>query len=225
MRPHPVGDRDEDFKRRIAGARAHAGKRTVDARCAVFDGDEVKCDAEPQIVMRMHAGLGCWIENIVHRLEPVGDAVEEQGACAVGDVDAVRAIALHQLGLFRERLGLVHVGQHQQAGDIHPELARDLDMLLGDIGFGAVGGDPDRPRAGVVGVLEIFDRADAGQQKNGKDSVLDDAGCGFDPFEIGMGAEPVIERRAGEPVAVRDLDPRDARLVECTGDFLHLLRV
>ena len=52
--------------------------------------------------------------------------------------------------------------------DVHAELAGGGDVLSGDVGLGAVGRDADRPDAEVVGVLEVVDRADAGQQQGGQ---------------------------------------------------------
>ena len=48
-----------------------------------------------------------------------------------------------------------------------PSLRAVLDMLLRDVGLGAVRGDAHRPRAGGVRRVEILDGADAGQQQDG----------------------------------------------------------
>ena len=189
----------------------------------MFEGNEVEGDAEAQIVMGVHAGLRFRLEYVVHRLETVGHAVEQQGARGIGDIDAVRAVILHQLGLFGEALGLVHMGQHQQTGDIHAEIARDLDMLLGNIGFGAMGRDPHRTGPRLIGVLQVFHRADTGQQQDGEDGIIDNFGRRLDPFEIGLGAKAVIERSAGQPVAMGDFDAADAGLVERAGDLPDLV--
>ena len=45
------------------------------------------------------------------------------------------------------------------------------DVLGGDVGLGAVGGDAHRADAEVVGVLEVVDGADAGQQQGGEPGV------------------------------------------------------
>ena len=39
------------------------------------------------------------------------------------------------------------MGHHQKADRIHAKVARGFDMLLGDIGFGAMGRDAHRARA------------------------------------------------------------------------------
>ena len=46
----------------------------------------------------------------------------------------------------------------------------------------------------------------------------------LDPLPVGVAAGAVVQRAAGEPVAVRDLDAVDARRVEGRGDLAHLLR-
>ena len=61
---HAVGDGDEHLQRRVAGAGAHAGERAVDAGRAVLQGNHVVRDAEPEIVVRVHAELG--LRHIEH---------------------------------------------------------------------------------------------------------------------------------------------------------------
>jgi hypothetical protein len=53
-----------------------------------------------------------------------------------------------------------------------PELAGGGDVLGGDVGLGAVRGHPHRAHAEGVGVLELGDRADAGQQQRGEHGPL-----------------------------------------------------
>src|SRR3546814_9706074 len=72
------------------------------------------------------------------------DTVQVERAAAVGDINAMRAIAFHQRGLLRQRLWLDHVTHHQEARHIHSEIASDADMLLGDVGLGAMRGHTDR---------------------------------------------------------------------------------
>ena len=80
----------------------------------------------------------------------------------------MRAVGLHQLGLRGQLGGLGHVAHHQEAGDVHAQLAGGGDVLRGDVGLGAVGGDPHRAHAERVRALEVVDRADAGQQQRGE---------------------------------------------------------
>src|SRR3546814_10304214 len=74
---------------------------------------------------------------------------------------SVGAVALHQLGLLRERVRRAHMAHHQEAGDVHAKIACGLDMLLRDVCLSAVGCDPDRSHAELVSVLQFFDRANA----------------------------------------------------------------
>jgi hypothetical protein len=78
--------------------------------------------------------------------------------------------------------------------------------------------------AGVVGGLEVVHGADAGQQQRGDLGVLDHVGHGFDPFQIGVRAEAVVEARALQAIAVGDFDRVDLGLVQGAGDVLHVLQ-
>ena len=118
----------------------------------------------------------------------------------------------------RERVGLDHVAHHQEADRIHAKVARSGDMLAGDIGFGAVGRDPHGRHAQPVSGPQILDGAYAGNEQSGQSRMLDDVGHGFDPFPIGVRTEPIVEARAVEAVAMRDLDRVDAGLVQRLGD-------
>ena len=86
---HAVGDGDEHLTGRVAGTGAHAGQRGVDSRCAVFQRLERIGDAEGEVVVGMHAGLGFGPEHVVECLEALLDAVDQQRAGGIGDVDAV----------------------------------------------------------------------------------------------------------------------------------------
>ena len=76
-------------------------------------------------------------------------------------------------------------------------------------------GDPHRLRAGGVGRVEILDGADAGQQQHGDLRALH--AVGRPPRSTRRSrvrAEPVVEARAGQAVAVADFDGIDARAIE-----------
>ena len=60
--------------------------------------------AQAQVVVRVHAGLRFGLEHVLEGLEALGDVVHVQRAARIDHVDAVRAIAFHQLGLLRQRL-------------------------------------------------------------------------------------------------------------------------
>lgn len=56
------------------------------------------------------------------------------------------------------------MGHHQEADGVHAQIARGGDVLLGDIGFGAMSGDAHRTHTQLVRALQVFDAADARQQ-------------------------------------------------------------
>ena len=83
-------------------------------------------------------------------------------------------------------LGRGHVAQHEEPGDVHPELAGPGDVLRGDVALGAVGRDPHRADAEVVGALEVRGGADAGQQQGREPGVGESPGGRRDPFVVGV---------------------------------------
>jgi len=126
--------------------------------------------------------------------------------------------------LLGERIRRGHVAHHQEAGHIHAEAACKFDVLFGDIGFGAMGCHPDRAYTQLIGVLEIVDRTDAGQQQGGENRVLQHFGHRADPVPVGMSAKAVVEGRPRQPVAMRHLDGIDLRPVQRSGDRLHMIQ-
>ncbi len=60
--------------------------------------------AHGQVVVAVEAQFGFRLERIAHRGQAGFDRVGQQVAGRVGDVDAVGAVALHQLGLLRPAL-------------------------------------------------------------------------------------------------------------------------
>ncbi len=85
--------------------------------------------------MGVDADLGTGVEDVAIGLHSGGDVVHGEPAAGVGDVDAVSAVGLHELGLSGQLLGRGgHVGEHQEAGDVHAELAGGGDVLGGDVG-------------------------------------------------------------------------------------------
>ena len=91
-----------------------------------------------------------------------------------------------------------------------------------DVGLGAVGGDAYGPDAEVVGPLELVDGAHAGQQQRRESSLLEHGRGGLDPLPVGVAAGSVVDRGAGQAVAVGDLDGVDAGVVEGDDDALHV---
>ena len=81
-------------------------------------------DAHRQVVVAVKAQLGFRLERCAHRTEARRHVVRQHVAGRVGDVDAVGAVALHQLGLLDQLLRAVHVRHHQEAHGVHAQLAR-----------------------------------------------------------------------------------------------------
>ncbi len=138
-----VGRGDEHLQRRVARARAHAGQARIDADRA--------SPARRRWNWRRRArdcgGRACRAASRAsapgHRPGAVRATPSMSSAPPLSvHVDAVRAIALHQLGLLRPaRPAIDHVAHHQEARHVHAEIACAADMLLGDVGLGAMGGD------------------------------------------------------------------------------------
>jgi hypothetical protein len=220
---HQVGHGDEDFHRGVAGPGAQAGSGGVDARGAHFDGGDAVGHAHGQVVVAMKAQLGLGLEGGAHGAEARLDAIRQQVAGGVGDVDAVGAVALHQPGLLDQAFGAVHVGHHQKADGVHVELSGQGDVLFGHIGLGAVGGDADGVHPQVAGHAQVIDGADAGQQQGRDLGLLHARDDGAQVFLVGVGREAVVHRAAPQAVAVGDFDQRHAGCVEPGGDADHLI--
>ena len=122
--------------------------------------------------MTVEADLGAWLQRRAHRADPRTDVMRQHVTGRVGDIHAVGAVAFHQFGLFSQSFGAVHVGHHQEAHGVHFQLAGQIDVLLGDIRLGAVGGYADGVDANLAGHLQMVDGADAGQQQGGDLGVL-----------------------------------------------------
>ena len=115
-------------------------------------------------MVRVHAGGGVRVEYILEGLEAVGHILHRQGATGIHHVDALGTIRLHQLGLLGERCRRGHVRHHQEADRVHTELAGVLNVLFGDVCFGAMRGDPHGAGAGGIGRIQIVYRANPGDQ-------------------------------------------------------------
>src|SRR3546814_4851355 len=87
----------------------------VDAHRAGLRRDDRVCDAEREIVMRMHPALRFGLEDPIVSFEAGPDAVHVEGSAAVGYIDAMGAISLHEQGLLRERFGIDHIAQDRKS--------------------------------------------------------------------------------------------------------------
>ena len=218
-----LGSGDEDLQRRIAGARAHAGQRGVNPDRPALHRDDAVGDAERQVVVGMDPTLRPGFQHAIIGGQTRGVLIHGHRAAAVSDIDAVRAIGLHQLGLLGQGVGFGHMAHHQEARHVHTHVAGGLDVLLGDISLGAMGRDTHRPHAQIIGALQIMHGADARQQQGGEHAVLQHVGHRADPVPVGVGAEAVVEAGALQAVAVSDLDRIDLGAIQCSGDRLNMI--
>ena len=214
---------DEDLQGRIAGTGAHAGERGIDADGAFLRRDDRIGDAEREIVMGVHAALGFGAQHAIIGAQPVTHAIHVERAARIGHIDALGTIAFHFRGLGGERFGVDHVAHHQEAGDIHAEIAGETDMLFGDIGFGAMGGDAHRADAQAMRPAQFIDGAEPGQDEGGEHRAGQHLGDGFEPFPIGMGAKAIVEAGARQAVAMRDFDGIDPGGIERCGDGADMI--
>lgn len=111
--------------------------------------------------MGVDADLGLLVEDVAVGADPVPDVGHGQPPTRVGDIDAVSARVLHELGLGGELSGWCHVGEHEEPGDVHAEFAGAPNVLVGDIGLGAVRGDAYRGDTERVGALDVGEGADS----------------------------------------------------------------
>jgi len=159
----------------------------------VLDRNQRVCDAERQIFVGMDPDLGLGLQCLPQGFHPIGCIRDQQGTRGVGHVDAMRSVRFHQLCLLGQRLWRAHMRHHQEPGDVESEVARSADVLLRDIGFCAMGGDPDRADTGLCGILEVVDCADPRDQQRGQPGMLEHGGCRLDPLEVGVLSETIIE--------------------------------
>ena len=172
----------------------------------------------------MKAQLGLGFERGAHGAQAHFHIVGQHVAGRVGDVDAVGAIALHQQPLAHQLFGAGHVGHHQEADGVQAQFTRLGDVLLRDIGFGAVGGDADGGDAQILGHQQMLDSADTGDQQRRHFGALHQRDHGFQVFLVGVGRKAVVDRATAEAVAVRDFNQRHPGGVQAAGDAFHLLQ-
>ncbi|HZO54819.1 MAG TPA: hypothetical protein VFB63_19080 [Bryobacteraceae bacterium] len=220
---HAIHHRDERFQWSIPCPSAHTRERTVHTRGAILNGGNRIRRAKREIVMRVHASLRLGVEHFAKGLEPLRYFMREQCTSRIDDIDTMRAIGLHLLGLLSEQCGRQHVRHHQEADGIHPHSAGMFNVLFGNIGLRTVRSDTDAPSASFVGQMNIFNGADTRQQQRRHACMVDILRHGGNPFRIAMGAETVGATRSGEAIPVRNLDGVHASGVQRLGDHNYLL--
>jgi hypothetical protein len=113
--------------------------------------------------MTVKTDLRCRRELRAKQGDACRDIVGQHPSGGIGNVDAVRAVGLHELRLGEDTFRRDHVRHHQEADRIESELARQPDVLLGDVGLGAMRGDPNRRYAAIGGHAEVVDGSDSGK--------------------------------------------------------------
>ena len=141
---------DQHFHRRVAGAGAQPGSGGVDTVGAGFDGGQGVGHAHGQVMVAVKAEFGFRLERLAHGADALFDVFRQQVAGGVGDVDAVGAIAFHQPGLLDQAFGAAMWAIIRKPTVSISSFAGHGDVLLGDIGFGAMGGDANGMDADVV---------------------------------------------------------------------------
>ncbi|SVM38562.1 Uncharacterised protein [Klebsiella pneumoniae] len=115
-------------------------------------------------MVRVHPGGGFRLQHRLEGAETIADIVHIHRSAGIDHVNTGRAVGLHLQGLLRQLLRSGHMAHHQKAYGVHAQFAGKGDMLRGNIRLGAVGRHPHYPRSGLIGVFQIVQRADAGQQ-------------------------------------------------------------
>ena len=174
--------------------------------------------------MPVEADLGVRLQRGAHSTNSGGNVVGKHEARAIGAIDRLRAIVLHEQSLFDQGLDRGHVGHHQEADCVHSELAAKADMLFGHIRLGAMGRDVDAASAAVGGHAQLVERADAGHVQHRNNRILHPRCDCCDVFLVAVQASPVVERGAAETITMRHLQQRDARLVQAGGNVDHLFQ-
>src|SRR5690554_4070694 len=220
---HFVEGGNAHFQRGVARTGTHAGEAGVDAITTLLHRHNGVGHTQGQVVVGVDAGFGFRFQNVFKRPEAVADVVHVHGTAGVHHVQAGGAVVFHHLRLFSQALRGLHVAHHQEADGVHAKLSCVLDVLFGDIGFGAVSGHTYDAGTGFVGVVQVVDGTDTGQQQGGNLGVFHHFGHGFDPLQVGVGAKAIVKAGALQAVAVGDFNAVDFRLVQGPCDVLHVL--
>jgi hypothetical protein len=115
------------------------------------------------------------------------------------------------------------VAQHEEADRLHAQPPRLAEVLDGDVGLGAVGGDPGDRGACLVRPVQVVDGPEPGQHEDGDLGLRRLVDGRPDELESRRPGEAVVEARAAEAVAVAHLDDLHAGGVERVDYPAHLL--
>ena len=220
---HAVEYGGEDLKRRVAGAGAESGHRSVDARRAGVHRGQRVGHAHRHIVMPVEPQFGLRFQPVPQRAQLGLHLVGEHVTGRVRAVDTVGAVGFHQPGLIEQIRRLDHVGHHQESDGVHLQFACQRDVLLGDVGLSAMGGDADGMDAAIKGHPQMIHGADAGQQQRRDLGILHVRDDRTQIFLVAGRGETIVDRCPPQTVAVGDLDQRYAGLVQRGRQGDHLL--
>src|SRR6185437_5444622 len=198
------------------GAAVHLGSPGADGADGVGH-------PEGQVLVAVEPDGGVVPELGPERLDPLGDLLQDEGARGVGDVDTLAAGVGHDPGLGRQDVGRLGVGHHQEADRLQPDLPGQAEVLDGDVGLGAVGGDADHRGPQVGDGPDVVADPEAGEHQAGDLGPLGPGHRFGDQLPLADGRLAVVERRPAEAVAVTDLDDGDPGGVEGGDDGADLV--
>ena len=120
--------------------------------------------------------------------------------------------------LLGELLGADGVRHHQEADGLQTTVTGHGEVLLGDVGLGAVGGDADHRHAEVVGGDDVVLDPEPRQHQRRDLGVACLVDGGLHQHLLVDEREAVVVGRTAEAVAVGDLDHRHPCVVEGAHD-------
>ncbi len=138
-------------------------------------------------------------------------------AGGVHDADRPRAVGDQQRALLGELAGADHVAHQQHRLGLHPEVAQNSEVALGDIGLRAVRGDPHDVGTAPHRVAQVRTRAPARRHEHPHAGVLQLLAHRGEHLVVAEPGLPELEGGGPQAVAVADLDHGDAGLVGRAG--------
>ncbi len=163
------------------------------------------------------------IHGFFHRGDHGLHFLWQQVPGGVRQVDIVGSGLHEDGGLLGQLLRADHMHHHEKADGEHAVLLGVLDVLDGDVGLGAVGGDANGVGAAVPRLLQALDGPDAREQKNRQFGVGHHFAGGADEIQLGVLGEPVVDGGACQTVTVADLDDVHPGCVKAAGNGLDLI--
>ena len=151
--------------RRVARARTEPAGRTVDLHGTGSDREQRVGDAQREVFVPVEPYLHLGCKRGPQRGNAVGHVLQDQRARGVDDVDALAAGLPHDPRLLGQSLGRDGVRHHQEPDRLEADVARDCEVLRGDVRFGAMGCDADDTYSEVVRGTDVVDGAESGKHE------------------------------------------------------------